>query len=304
MKSILIFLIIVSAFEPLLAQSSVIGEKFQLMPIPAVFQLGTGRLLIDPSFSIGISGRADPILLRAAERFLADLRWKTGMLPLDMKMADAGNAVLVVHVDHETNGLLQLGEDESYSLNITMTGAQLSAATTWGAMHGLQTFLQLVTTGPDGFQVPVATIQDSPRFPWRGLMIDAARHFMPIEVLKRNLDGMAAVKMNVFHWHLSDNQGFRVESKKFPKLQELGSDGFFYTQDEVRELVAYARDRGIRVVPEFDMPAIVPHGLSVIRNWPAVRAHMRLSANGEFLIRRWILRRGAPINSWMHLSAR
>ncbi len=280
MKSILVFLIVILAFEPLLGQSSVIGGSFQLMPIPATFQRGAGRLLIDPSFSIGISGRADPILLRAAERFLGDLRRQTGMLPLDMKMADAANAVLVVNVSHETNGLLQLAEDESYSLNITTTGAQLSAPTTWGAMHGLQTFLQLLTTGPDGFQVPVATIQDSPRFPWRGLMIDAARHFMPVEILKRNLDGMAAVKMNVFHWHLSDNQGFRVESKKFPKLQESGSDGLFYTQDEVRELVAYARDRGIRVVPEFDMPG---HSTAWFVGYPELA-----SAPGPYSIeRRW-----------------
>ena len=121
-------------------------------------------------------------------------------------------------------------------------------------MHGLQTFLQLVDVSPDGFAAPSVTIQDKPRFPWRGLMIDSARHFTPLDVIKRNLDGMEAVKMNVFHWHLSENQGFRIESKKFPKLHELGSDGLYYTQDEVRDLIAYARDRGIRVVPEFDMP--------------------------------------------------
>jgi len=89
---------------------------------------------------------------------------------------------------------------------------------------------------------------------WRGVMIDSARHFIPLPIIKRNLDGMEAVKMNVFHWHLSDNEGFRVESKKLPKLQEMGSDGQYYTQDEIRDLIVYARDRGIRVVPEFDMP--------------------------------------------------
>ena len=85
-------------------------------------------------------------------------------------------------------------------------------------------------------------------------MIDAGRHFMPLDVIKRNLDGMAGVKLNVFHWHLSENQGFRIESKKFPKLHEMGSDGLYYTQGEVRDVIAYARDRGIRVTPEFDMP--------------------------------------------------
>ena len=123
-----------------------------------------------------------------------------------------------------------LGEDESYSLEITASGAKVTAPTLLGAMYGLQTFLQLARTTADGFAVPAVNIQDKPRFPWRGLMIDSPRHFIPLDVLKRNLDGMAAVKMNVFHWHLSDNQGFRVESKKFPKLQQMGSDGLYYTQ--------------------------------------------------------------------------
>jgi len=101
-------------------------------------------------------------------------------------------------------------------------------------MHGLQTFLQLVATTPEGFAVPSITVQDQPRFPWRGLLIDVSRHFIPLDVIKRNLDGMAAVKMNVFHWHLSDDQGFRVESKTFPKLQELGSDGLYFSQDQIR----------------------------------------------------------------------
>jgi hexosaminidase len=123
-----------------------------------------------------------------------------------------------------------------------------------GALHGLETFGQLVTLGKDGFEVPAVHIEDNPRFPWRGLMLDSARHWMPLEVVKRNLDAMAAVKLNVFHWHLSEDQGFRVESKRFPKLQQEGSDGLFYTQDEIRGVVIYARDRGIRVVPEFDIP--------------------------------------------------
>ena len=97
-------------------------------------------------------------------------------------------------------------------------------------------------------------IEDRPRFPWRGLMLDVSRHWMPVEVVERNLDAMAAVKLNVFHWHLSDDQGFRVESRRYPRLQQLGSDGHYYTQDEIRRVVAYALDRGIRVVPEFDIP--------------------------------------------------
>src|SRR5207237_2976407 len=139
-------------------------------------------------------------------------------------------------------------------LEVTSAGAKLTAPTPLGTLHGLQTFLQLVDVAPEGFSVPAVMIRDQPRFPWRGLMIDSVRHFIPLDVIRRNLDGMEAVKMNVFHWHLSDNQGFRVESKKYPKLHEMGSDGLYYTQDEVRDLIAYARDRGIRVVPECETP--------------------------------------------------
>ncbi len=124
----------------------------------------------------------------------------------------------------------KLGEDESYELTVSDSGAKLTAPTTLGVLHGLQTFLQLVQITPAGFAAASVTIKDQPRFPWRGLLIDVSRHFIPIDVLKRNLDGMAAVKMNVLHWHLSDDQGFRVESKVFPKLTGMGSDGMFYTQ--------------------------------------------------------------------------
>ena len=94
-------------------------------------------------------------------------------------------------------------------------------------------------------------------------------------MLKRNLDGMAAVKMNVLHWHLSDDQGFRVESKKFPKLTGMGSDGMFYTQAEIRDFIAYAHDRGIRVIPEFDIPGHSRSWFSDIPSWPAVPAPTR-----------------------------
>lgn len=229
-------------------------RPLNLMPMPLSVQMNTGQLIIDSSFTVGISGRSDVRLQRTVEVFLNTLRRQTGMPPLDMKVTNAALATLVVHSERENKDVQGLGEDESYSIEITSAGAKLDAATPLGIMRGLQTFLQLVQITSSGFAAPAVVIQDKPRFPWRGLMIDVGRHFIPLDVLKRNLDGMAAVKLNVFHWHLSDNQGFRVESKKFPKLQEMGSDGLFYAQDEIRDLIAYARDRGIRVVPEFDMP--------------------------------------------------
>jgi len=225
-----------------------------LMPLPDSMQTESGRLLIDPGFSVAISGDADARVQRAVELFLQNLRRQTGMVALDMRVVNAGPATLMVHVEHAGKNIQELGEDESYSLEIAAPGARLDSQTPLGAMRGMQTFLQAVENTSDGFAVPALKIRDQARFPWRGLMIDVSRHFMPLDVLERNLDGMAAVKLNVFHWHLSDDQGFRVESKKFPKLQEMGSDGLFYTQDQVRELIAYARDRGIRVVPEFDLP--------------------------------------------------
>jgi len=224
------------------------------MPQPAHAQLGNGQLLIGPTFSVAITGQKEARLQRAVELFLIQLGQQIGMPPIDMMVTGSTNATLVIQCASGTRSVQELGEDESYRLEIGNSGAKLSAATALGVMRGLQTFLQLVTTTGEGFAAPAVVIDDNPRFPWRGLMIDVGRHFIPLDVLKRNLDGMAAVKLNVFHWHLSENQGFRVESKTFPKLHEMGSDGLYYTQNEVRELIAYARERGIRVVPEFDMP--------------------------------------------------
>jgi hexosaminidase len=224
-----------------------------LLPIPANVQAGAGSLRVDSSFSVALTGYTEPRLERAVERFLHQLGRQTA-LPLNLKSAKSPQATLIVHTDHASKAIQEVGEDESYVLEVTSAGAKLTAPTPLGALHGLQTVLQLVDVSSDGFAASAVTIQDKPRFPWRGLMIDCSRHFIPLDIIRRNLDGMEAVKMNVFHWHLTDNQGFRVESKKFPKLHEMGSDGLYYTQEEVRDLIAYARDRGIRVVPEFEMP--------------------------------------------------
>jgi hexosaminidase len=224
-----------------------------LMPLPAKAQLGSGSLRVDSSFTVALSGYVDQRLVRAAERFLRQLSRQTA-LPIAFEPLRDATATLVIRTDHASKEIQELGEDESYMLEVTATGAKLTAPTPLGTMHGLQTFLQLVGISPDGFAAPAVTIQDQPRFPWRGLMLDSARHFIPLDIIRRNLDGMEAVKMNVFHWHLSENQGFRAESKRYPKLHQMGSDDLYYTQDEMRVVIAYARDRGIRVVPEFDMP--------------------------------------------------
>jgi hexosaminidase len=227
--------------------------QLHLMPMPSVVQAGTGQLLIDRTFSVSVTGFNDATSERGIGRFVSLLSRQTG-LSLNHDLVKGASPTLLIHAGHSREEVQKIGEDESYELIVEQSGAKLTAPNPLGILHGLQTFLQLVETTGKGFAVPAVTIKDQPRFAWRGLLIDVSRHFIPLDVLKRNLDGMAAVKMNVMHWHLSDDQGFRVESKQFPKLHEMGSEGLFYKQDEIREFLAYAHDRGIRVVPEFDVP--------------------------------------------------
>ena len=222
------------------------------MPLPSHVVAGQGQFVIDGNFGIALQGYTEPRLQRAQKRFLVTLSRETG-IPL-WRVAQFNSPSFVIKTAGASDAVQQLGEDESYHLEISTNHVLLTAPNPLGILHGLQTFLQLVRTTPQGFSVPAVTIDDQPRFPWRGLMIDVSRHFIPVPVIERDLDGMEAVKLNVFHWHLSDDQGFRSESLKFPLLQEKGSDGLFYTQAQMREVIEYAHDRGIRVVPEFDMP--------------------------------------------------
>ncbi len=222
------------------------------MPTPMHVSIGEGHLKVDRTFTVGLDGYKDARLESARERFIQTLSRETG-IPYHAD-AVSNTPTLVVKTTGGSDDIERLGEDESYHLEVTPSNAVITAPTSLGAMHGLQTFLQLVTITSEGFVAPAVVIDDAPRFAWRGLMIDAGRHFQSLDVIRRNLDGMEAVKMNVFHWHLSEDQGFRAESKIYPGLTGKGSNGQFYTQAEMREIVAYARDRGIRVVPEFDMP--------------------------------------------------
>jgi hexosaminidase len=245
----LLFSVALMHVSPICAQEE---NSLPLMPLPAHIVAGQGQFLIDGSFGIGLEGYTEPRLVLARQRFLDRLSRETGIF--FQGEAQASPASFTIKTGGASNPVQQLGEDESYRLDISTTHVQLTAANPLGVLRGLQTFLQLVKITPQGFGVPVAAIDDQPRFPWRGLMLDAGRHFMPVPVIERNLDGMEAVKLNVFHWHLSDNQGFRVESRQFPLLHEKGSGGLYYTQKQVGEVIQYARERGIRVVPEFDMP--------------------------------------------------
>ena len=238
-----------------------------LMPVPANVNWRSGRLPLTKDFVIAFTGQTDDRLRNYAFRAMRRLEGRT-VLELSREFSSNPQiAGLVIETRSTGNAIPKLGDDESYTLDVSDRQAHLTAATTVGAMRGIETFLQLLEGDKDGFYFPAVTIADQPRFPWRGLMMDSGRHFQPVEVIKRNLDAMAAVKLNVLHWHLTEDQGFRVESKKLPELYRMGSDGLFYSQDQIRDIIQYAADRGIRVVPEFDMPG---HATSWLVSHPEI----------------------------------
>jgi len=256
------------------------APRFPLMPVPAAMAPAVGALRIDGAIRVALTGYTEPRLTRAATRFLQRVQARTG-IPLAAEPAAAPeSARIVIRCGGPGEKVQSVRADESYGLVVTPDRALLEAPTPLGILRGLETLLQLVALDAESFHVPAVSIQDRPRFPWRGLLIDVARHWQPIEVILRNIDAMAAFKMNVLHWHLSEDQGFRVESRRFPKLHGLGSDGLFYTQAQIREVVSYARERGIRVVPEFDMPG---HTTSWFVGYPELA-----SAPGPYAVeRRW-----------------
>jgi len=256
------------------------AAQFHLLPVPAALTPAEGKLKIDGSFRAAFAGYTEPRLSRALTRCLQRLQEHAGIRFANQQSTQPEHAQLVVDCAGPGEKVQSVRADESYSLQISAVQARLAAPSPLGILHGLETLLQLVDLDSESFYFPAVSIQDRPRFPWRGLMIDACRHWEPVEVIKRDLDAMAAVKLNVLHWHLSEDQGFRIESKRFPRLQQRGSDGLYYTQNQVREVVAYARDRGIRVVPEFDMPG---HTTAWFPGYP-----MLASAPGPYQIeRKW-----------------
>ena len=259
---ICVFLLIILGL-PWAASPAQEPTPLSMMPLPSQSTSGRGEFLINGSFGIELTGYTEPRLEHARQRFLDVLSRETG-IPL-WRETVVNKPNFTVHTEGPSLPVQQLGENESYRLEISTSGVQLSAANPLGVLHGLQTFLQLVRVTPKGFSVPAITIEDSPRFPWRGLLIDSGHRFVRLPVIKRNIDAMEAVKLNVFHWRFSDDAGFHIESKRFPLLQEKASGGFYYTQEEMKEIIAYARDRGIRVIPEFDMPC---HTASWFRAYP------------------------------------
>ncbi len=253
-------------------------RKLNLMPVPASVKLQNERLTVDANFKVATRGHSDARLEAGIWRFMKRLEGRTVLTFAPTLAPDDQMTQLIINCQGPGKNIPSVSEDESYRIDITRRQAMLSAPTVVGALRGLETLLQLLDADRNGYFFPGVQIDDRPRFPWRGLLIDCGRHFQTMETLKRNLDGMAAVKMNVLHWHLSEDQGFRVESKKFPKLHQLGSDGNYYTQEQVKEIIAYARDRGIRVMPEFDIPG---HSTAWLVGYPELG-----SAPGPYTIER------------------
>ena len=263
MKYILILL-----FIPFLSNSQIKKEELDLMPWPQNINLTSGTFALSKSFKLNITGNPNPRIFVGATNFLRRLDARTGLF-LEQAFITKNNEVPAaeLQINCVRNGKVGLNEDESYVLTISSNKIMINAATDLGALHGLETLLQLLQNTSTSYYFPVVEITDSPRFTWRGLMIDAARHFQPADVIKRNLDAMASMKMNVFHWHLADDQGWRIEIKKHPKLTELASDGYYYTQEEIKTVVKYASERGILVVPEIDVPG---HGSAILTAYPEI----------------------------------
>jgi hexosaminidase len=237
----------------LLAQP--LPTSLAVMPLPESITLSEGKFRFTTSQTISLLGKPHPRLYPAATRLLRRLGDRVNVLFIQeiVSPSDTNSSAAFI-VDCKRAGIIKLGEDESYALAITPAQVRLTAETDIGALRGIETLLQAVQADSTGYFLPALTIRDKPRFPWRGLMLDPCRHFIDASHVKRVLDQMALVKLNVLHWHLSEDQGFRVESKVYPRLHEFGAEGMYYTQEQIRDVVRYADGLGIRVMPEFDVP--------------------------------------------------
>ncbi|RTY91917.1 beta-N-acetylhexosaminidase [Flavobacterium sp. RSP46] len=263
MKYFLILLLV-----SFVSNAQITTEQLNLMPWPQNIKLTAGTFALSKKFKVNITGNPNPRIFIGATNFLRRLDGRTGLFLEQSFLTEVNESPEAeLQINCVRNGKIEINEDESYELKIASNQITINATSDLGALHGLETLLQLLQNNSTSFYFPVVEISDSPRFTWRGLMIDAARHFQPVDVIKRNLDAMASMKMNVFHWHLADDQGWRIELKNHPKLTELASDGNFYTQEEIKNIVKYADERGILVIPEIDVPG---HASALLTAYPEI----------------------------------
>ncbi|MTH15350.1 family 20 glycosylhydrolase [Flavobacterium sp. LC2016-01] len=260
--------LLVLLFAGLTSNAQIQKEQLNLMPWPQSVVLNDGNFALTKNFKVNITGNPNPRVFGGVTRFLRRLDGRTGLFfqqGFITKLNEVPTAELQINCTK--SGKIGLYEDESYHLDVKQNKITINATSDLGALHGLETLLQLLQNNNNSFYFPNTQISDFPRFTWRGLMIDASRHFQPVDVIKRNIDGLAAMKMNVFHWHLVDDQGWRIEMKKHPKLIEVASDGLYYTQEEIKNIVKYADERGILIVPEIDVPG---HGSAILTAYPEI----------------------------------
>jgi hexosaminidase len=265
-------------------------NTYNLIPFPAQFNGGEGTFTLNAQTKIIVSAK-DALLKPIAQSLAATLKTASKMaLPIAVTAPPTAKNVIYVRL----NKALGLGA-EGYKLIVNADRVTLDAATPQGAFYGLQTILQLLPTAvfsPSpvenvSWSMPVCQIQDKPRFVHRGLMLDVSRHFMPVAFIKKYIDLLAVHKMNVFHWHLTDDQGWRIEIKKYPKLTQIGSkrketlvgqysenypqkfDGKeisgFYTQAEIKDVVKYAQSKYVTIIPEIEMPG---HSSAALAAYP------------------------------------
>jgi hexosaminidase len=233
--------------------SAIAATPGALMPYPRAIVAGNDSLTIASGLVVDRHACGGAMVAHAVARFHAAVDRRLG------ERRAQGSRVMTIRCGNSAS--------EAYRLNVIRSVVVLTADGPLGVLRGLATLRQALAPTPAGLAIPEMAIDDAPRFAWRGVMVDVARHFMSVDTLKRQIDAMEAVKLNVLHLHLSDNEAFRVESRRYPLLQTTASHGEYYTQAQIRDLVAYAADRGIRVVPEFDMPG---HMLALLTAYPAL----------------------------------
>ncbi len=254
-------------------------EQLPLMPYPQKVEVQAGEFLLGETLTFAVEGKKSAPTSKLINELSKRIQQQTGK-KVRLKKTGVAKAQLLIRIDDVQSISNNIKDwDESYRLNVTANKIELTAKQLAGAQRGLETLLQLIGT-ESAISLPLVSISDYPRFKWRGLLLDTSRHFFSVATIKRQIDAMAAAKYNIFHWHLTDDQGWRLESKKYPNLHKLASDGEYYTRRQIRDVVAYARERGIQVLPEIDMPG---HASAIAVAYPEL-----MSAPGPYAMEyRW-----------------
>jgi hexosaminidase len=250
-----------------LGLSATAAQAASVIPIPNEVVAGTGAFAVSAATTVGVPAH-DPGAEHAA-RYLTDLLVRSKRSP--PMLADTARTPEADVRFRRRSGF----GPEAYELDVTPRGIVISATTDAGLFYGAVTLWQLLTPGGGTVLVPAQTIRDAPAYPWRGLMLDSARHFQPPAFIRSMIDAMAEHKLNVLHWHLTDDQGWRLEIRRYPRLTGIGARrvsagtgepyGGYYTQDDVRDIVAYAASRHVLVVPEIEMPG---HAQAALAAYP------------------------------------